>query len=85
LVTRLKFAAWYEGNKEIAEGAQKLASVVLAALALHIFGGVSADIAAIISVAVSGTQFLECSAFQAVEVAFATPPAEGYAPPLQAL
>jgi hypothetical protein len=49
---RTGFAAWYEGNKEIAEGAQKLASVVLAALALHIFGGVSADIAAIISVAV---------------------------------
>jgi hypothetical protein len=45
---RVGFAAWYEGNKEIAEGAQKLLSVVLATFALHQFG-VSLDLAAIIA------------------------------------
>jgi hypothetical protein len=48
---RTGFAAWYEGNKEIAETAQKLASVVLAAFALNIFG-VPPDLAAIIAAAV---------------------------------
>src|SRR5258707_10854175 len=32
------FVAWYEGNKEIAITAQKLASVTLATCALHMFG-----------------------------------------------
>ena len=48
---RTGFAAWYEGNKEIAETAQKLASVVLAAFALSIFG-VPPALAAIIAAAV---------------------------------
>jgi len=48
---RTGFAAWYEGNKEIAEIAQKLASVVLATFALSMFG-VPPTLGAIIAAAV---------------------------------
>ena len=48
---RTGFIAWCEGNKEIAETAQKLASVVLATFALSMFG-VPATLGAIIAAAV---------------------------------
>jgi hypothetical protein len=45
------FIAWYEGNKEIAITAQKLASVTLATCALHMFGA-STELAMLVSYAV---------------------------------